>query len=327
MLLAASTWPCRTRADTVSHFWLSNVDAGPVVPVFYPLPGSINKFPVWARPAANNRLLAFSLDLMTATPSVVALTDVKVLNPLLQETPPLYRHQLAFDSATGLGVTPDLIENFLGFSLLDNALALDDGAGIGPMCGLDPECSTESGAPSWRLATVTYEAGMTLGATELFLAIGEHGLWQSDPDADPLDMPDETSAVFGLADDAVNEWDVDRPTEPLDDDDDHRHLPQGAADAVIQVANADFDKDGDVDGADVLAWQRGLGAGSTHADGDADGDGDVDDADLAAWRFQFGATAAARPSGAAVPAPTGLAAAAALFAIGFLGRRLGRRFT
>ena len=37
---------------------------------------------------------------------------------------------------------------------------------------------------------------MSLGSTELFLAIGEQGLWQSPPGADPPDEPDETSALF-----------------------------------------------------------------------------------------------------------------------------------
>lgn len=59
--------------------------------------------------------------------------------------------------------------------------------------------------------------------------------------------------------------------------------------------SADFDVDGDVDGADFLTWQRGLGKADpiTRADGDADdldpdGDGpiidDVDADDLAIWK-------------------------------------------
>ena len=52
---------------------------------------------------------------------------------------------------------------------------------------------------------------------------------------------------------------------------------------LFDVASADFDGNGDVDGADFLAWQRGFGTllGATHADGDADGDTDVDADDLA----------------------------------------------
>jgi hypothetical protein len=52
----------------------------------------------------------------------------------------------------------------------------------------------------------------------------------------------------------------------------------------------DFDGDNDIDGADFLRWQRGLGttSGATPAQGDANGDGDVDGADLTVWRGNFG---------------------------------------
>jgi hypothetical protein len=319
-LLAAVAARSESRADTDAYFWLSNVDAGPAVPVIYALPGSVGEIQVWARPADGYRLTAFSLDLEAATPGVVSFSEVEVLNPLLQAMPALYRHQLVFDSATGLDVTSDLIDSFLGYSFFDNAMGLPNGAGIGPFCGIDPQCSTASGEPSWRVATVTYQAGMSFGATELYLAIGEQGLWQLPANGDPSESPDATSAIFGLMDDAVNEWDADAPDDPPDDDDDHRHLPQGLADAVIQVASADFDEDGDVDGADFLIWQRGLGVGSTHAEGDADGDGSVDAADLAPWRYQFGATDAALPVGATVPEPMSLAVVA-LAVMSWTGRR------
>jgi hypothetical protein len=52
--------------------------------------------------------------------------------------------------------------------------------------------------------------------------------------------------------------------------------------------SADFDADGDVDGKDFLAWQRGLGVGSTNAGGDANYNGIVDGQDLAIWAAQYG---------------------------------------
>jgi len=55
--------------------------------------------------------------------------------------------------------------------------------------------------------------------------------------------------------------------------------------------SADFDEDGDVDGADFLAWQRGFGTQTPNAtpeDGDADNDQDVDADDLGIWENQFG---------------------------------------
>jgi hypothetical protein len=72
--------------------------------------------------------------------------------------------------------------------------------------------------------------------------------------------------------------------------------------------DADFDGDGDVDGADFLTWQRGLGAGDQPA-GDANGDDVVDGDDLDIWRTQFG-PGAATPAAGAVPEPSTWALAA-----------------
>jgi hypothetical protein len=74
---------------------------------------------------------------------------------------------------------------------------------------------------------------------------------------------------------------------------------------------ADFDNDGDVDGADFLTWQRGVGKTSpTLADGDADDDNDVDADDLTVWKQQFGGAAGAAALTAAVPEPASLSSAA-----------------
>jgi hypothetical protein len=57
--------------------------------------------------------------------------------------------------------------------------------------------------------------------------------------------------------------------------------------------DADFDGDGDVDGRDFLAWQRGYGKpAATPADGDADNDKDVDGNDLGIWQDQYGTVGA-----------------------------------
>jgi hypothetical protein len=68
-------------------------------------------------------------------------------------------------------------------------------------------------------------------------------------------------------------------------------------------ADADFDRDGDVDGGDFLLWQRGLGSTQQidYALGDADGNGVVNAADLAVWRGQFGRGGSL--AAAAVPEP------------------------
>ena len=60
------------------------------------------------------------------------------------------------------------------------------------------------------------------------------------------------------------------------------------------LPDADFDGDGDIDGRDFLAWQRGYGIqapNATKADGDADNDLDVDGDDLAVWQDQYGTPA------------------------------------
>ncbi len=63
----------------------------------------------------------------------------------------------------------------------------------------------------------------------------------------------------------------------------------GAFESQTLASSADFDTDGDVDGSDFLAWQRGFGTASpTFADGDADFDADVDGDDLVVWSNQFG---------------------------------------
>jgi hypothetical protein len=73
------------------------------------------------------------------------------------------------------------------------------------------------------------------------------------------------------------------------------------------LAGADFDSDGDTDGADFLTWQRNNGtvSGAALAAGDADGDGAVNGADLAIWKMGFG-PAPALAAAAAVPEPAGV---------------------
>jgi hypothetical protein len=85
------------------------------------------------------------------------------------------------------------------------------------------------------------------------------------------------------------------------------------------AASADFNADGDVDGHDFLAWQQGLGVGTTRAAGDADGNGTVNALDLTVWRNQYGFTATSAAAAGAVPEPGALALV--LMAAGCLIRR------
>jgi hypothetical protein len=65
----------------------------------------------------------------------------------------------------------------------------------------------------------------------------------------------------------------------------------------------DFDSDGDVDGADFVAWQTNFpkASGALLSEGDADGDGDVDGADFVVWQTNFPFTPG--PGSSPVPEP------------------------
>ncbi|MDZ4658813.1 MAG: hypothetical protein SH868_14655 [Bythopirellula sp.] len=71
------------------------------------------------------------------------------------------------------------------------------------------------------------------------------------------------------------------------------------------VENADFDGDGDVDGRDLLVWQRGYGltGQGDNSMGDANRDGEVTSADLEIWELQYGEPGELSAA-VAVPEPT-----------------------
>jgi hypothetical protein len=86
--------------------------------------------------------------------------------------------------------------------------------------------------------------------------------------------------------------------------------------APAAVANdADFDNDGDVDGADFLTWQRNVGGAATPGNGNANGDAVIDGADLAVWKAQFGQT----PPIAVIPEPGAFALAFAALCLAGCG--------
>jgi hypothetical protein len=83
---------------------------------------------------------------------------------------------------------------------------------------------------------------------------------------------------------------------------------------AASAPNGDFDDDGQVDGRDFLAWQRGAGTvDATLEQGDANGDGQVDGGDLTIWQNQFGGVATlteASSSASLSPSTMGLIALA-----------------
>ncbi len=88
---------------------------------------------------------------------------------------------------------------------------------------------------------------------------------------------------------------------------------------VVNPLGSDFDSDGDVDGGDLLAWQRGLGStgsAATHAKGNADNDTDVDGNDLIVWRNQFGSAAAVAATADNSAAAAQIAALDSVYAAG-----------
>jgi hypothetical protein len=98
--------------------------------------------------------------------------------------------------------------------------------------------------------------------------------------------------------------------------------------AVVSTAiPGDFDSNGDVDGADFVAWQTHfpLPSGATLADGDADADGDVDGADFVVWQTHFPFTPG--PSASPAPEPQSLLTAAIGSAITIAARLRHRTIT
>ena len=84
----------------------------------------------------------------------------------------------------------------------------------------------------------------------------------------------------------------------------------------IVLDPADFDEDGDVDGADLATWQAAFGTG---AGGDTDSDSDSDGADFLAWQQSY--TGSTGLSAVPEPATLGLVCFAGLLTLSFNRRR------
>ena len=90
----------------------------------------------------------------------------------------------------------------------------------------------------------------------------------------------------------------------------------GELSVISTVLASDFDLDRDVDRDDLAKWIAGFGlSGATHAQGDANRDGRVDAADFLIWQRQLGSVSPAIEAVAAVPEPAAWALALAAVAI------------
>jgi hypothetical protein len=90
----------------------------------------------------------------------------------------------------------------------------------------------------------------------------------------------------------------------------------------------DFDADGDVDGADFVAWQTNFpkAANAILAEGDADADGDVDGADFVVWQTNFPFTPS--PGVTPIPEPSAFVMTGIMMLIGApIGKRMTARRT
>jgi T5SS/PEP-CTERM-associated repeat protein len=89
------------------------------------------------------------------------------------------------------------------------------------------------------------------------------------------------------------------------------------------VLEADFDEDGDVDGADLLRWRNNFGliSGALHTQGDANRDAVVDGADFLVWQRQIGHGTSSLAAEAVIPEP----AAVSLGIAGFFALAWSRR--
>ncbi len=91
--------------------------------------------------------------------------------------------------------------------------------------------------------------------------------------------------------------------------------------SVSGIIEGDADRDGDVDGADFLSWQRGIGKSDGNwSDGNFNGDNTIDILDLAIWQQNYG-SALPWTASQSVPEPTSLLLVLGILTPTFFRRR------
>lgn len=158
----------------------------------------------------------------------------------------------------------------------------------GPLDGLTMMAYERSSLSS-IINGVTYEANNFVGEVRVGLNNKEIGPGDTFEDfADYMTMVEALEGDIGITIGGV----------------DHHTFYLLAEYEPLPTLNADFDNDADVDGADFLTWQRGLGNLTTaeRSDGDADGNQAVNVFDFLAWQNQYDTVPS--PEISAVPEPS-----------------------
>jgi hypothetical protein len=155
----------------------------------------------------------------------------------------------------------------------------------------NPNDIPDLGEELYSTATVTDPVEAILGPLHQIVERGYEARGGTDPD-----LPGGANITGGFAE----ETGFGRADIRIQVDDDGELYILSKSDGMIRyiveaIGDADFDNDGDVDGRDFLAWQRG--------NGDADGDGIIGAADLIFWQQQYGIGSLVAES-TAVPEPT-----------------------
>ena len=277
--LVVCPYPLTAVQATNTYFWLStqgfpSVSALPstsaTVPEFDNFKGQPeSSIYIWGRPEAGETLKNWSLNLLVSDSSLLTFTSSEVYDSSVT----FVNRWQNVGEPTG---TTSQIKNIAGFS------PTNVGLGIGNATQ-SSDLYYDSARNAWLLAKVNYTLQLfsAYKSANLFLQIGSLGITNTVGNSSNVDV------IFGhLTDNSLNGLT-------------QRQTSSAFPDGVIKYfdkPDADFDGDTDVDGRDLLIWQRNFGTGTTNAQGNANPGGGagqdnlVNHIDLAAWQFQYGMT-------------------------------------
>lgn len=242
-----------------------------------------SSFYIWAKPDPGEVLLNWSLNLVSSNANALQFqaSDVSTFNPVLNATTNERRWEFVGEPGTA-SLTPDglMLNRVMGFSFQFDTLDIGySGVGIGSgltSSGNDPFAANNS----WLIAKVNYRTGSQVGSTDIYLQIGDAGINHLG------DSSAMTDVVLGALSDP-----------PLNAGVGGRNAKSFTPELVIVVSDsfedsADFNGDGETDGADFLSWQRGYSPNPLSA------------SELVSWQANYGAVSPLAVY-QAVPEPSG----------------------